>query len=62
MDNFEKRRKAFLATVRGGEKSAINKKRNQEARNFHKKFREKMHNEIKQEENQNDNNREDIEK
>ena len=43
--NFEERREYFRQTIRGGEKSTINKKRTEEAKKFHKRFHEKMENE-----------------
>lgn len=42
--NFEERREYFRQRIRGGEKSSINKQRMQEAREFHKRFYERMKN------------------
>lgn len=42
--NLEEKREYFRQTIRGGEKSTINQQRIQEAREFHKRFHERMQN------------------
>lgn len=42
--NFEEKREYFRQRIRGGEKSAINMQRHQQAIEFHKKFHERMQN------------------
>ena len=42
--SFEEKREYFRQRIRGGEKSAINRQRTEQAKKFHKKFHEKMKN------------------
>lgn len=40
--SFAERRKRFMDSIRGGEKSSINQKRIQQARNSHKRMDDKL--------------------